>query len=661
VAKKGSDEGQAPAASGLVGTKLDVYELVRLIGEGGMGEVYEASHTLIGRKCAIKVLHPTEEGAEALVRRMIREARAASSIGHPNIVEVYDFRQAPDGAYYMVMELLDGLPLSKIVTEGQRISQDAAVSVMWSMLSALKEAHGMGIIHRDLKPENVFIARAKKGGYEVKILDFGISKFVGGKDSMRLTHTGAVLGTPYYMSPEQASGAADVDTRSDLWACGVILYEMLTGQVPFLGNSYNAIIAAILLKDHPPAAEVCDGVPPELDHIIARALTKDPVKRYQNAREFLNDLKPFRPDGPVTVGQFSLARSAARIPDALVPPDSLDEPVPEVDALLDEPVPAKADSDRAPTGRWTGPGVSKNTGTFLGPRVTTGPTKKPEPSQRSAFATTEIGGTGETDARPAEPPAAEAPPADPPPPAAPAKPPPPAAPADPPPPAAPAPTAAPTEPAPPATSLEWPLGAEPSGEVPHVRTTVKVRRSNAWIYLLAGGGVIVLVAVLIILGRRPAADSGKSEDEKDPPRPMIHVAKAPADDGATTRAGTGPDAASPRPRTTMEPRPMVVRVERPPPRAPMDARDKFVTITLKRLPPRARVFVEGKRIRPPIRLQKRKKKYCLTILARGYWPFKKCFWATADRTITAKMYRRGRPGRRPPPGPRIPREYLDPR
>ena len=287
--------------------KLDIYELVRLIGSGGMGEVYEAKHTLIGRRCAIKVLHQVLEANEEILTRMIREAQAASAIGHPNIIEVYDFRQAPGGSYYMVMELLEGASLEDVLDECDVLEPAGAFVVLSQVLSALGAAHEKGIVHRDLKPDNVFIAQNRKGGYEVKILDFGISKFTDPTgENMKLTKTGAVMGSPYYMSPEQASGKSDLDRRTDLWACGVMLFEMLTGDVPFPGDNYNEVLANILLKDPPDVSEYRDDLPEEVKAVLNKALQRDRNERYDNAEEMLSHLISFLPEKPVRVGGFSL-------------------------------------------------------------------------------------------------------------------------------------------------------------------------------------------------------------------------------------------------------------------------------------------------------------------------------------------------------------------
>ncbi len=293
--------------SGLVGQKIDVYEIVRLLGKGGMGEVYEARHTLIGRTCAIKVLSPDENMTEELLARMVREARAASMLGHPNIVQIYDFRMDSSGRFFMAMELLEGRSLADLMSEHHTFTSKIAASITLQILSALAAAHAKGVVHRDLKPDNIFLATDSTGNAKVKLLDFGISKFTSKvAGDMRLTQTGAVLGTPYYMSPEQAEGRKDLDTRSDLWSCGTILYEMVTGRVPFYGESYNQVMAAILMKPYTPPRCIAADLEPGFERIIMKAMEKDPENRYASASEFFKDLLPYHSAEEIRVGSLVL-------------------------------------------------------------------------------------------------------------------------------------------------------------------------------------------------------------------------------------------------------------------------------------------------------------------------------------------------------------------
>src|SRR6187401_2004204 len=214
----------------------DKYRIVRLIGEGGMGAVYEGENTRIRRRVAIKVLHGNVAGMADAVARFEREAQAAGRIGSEHIVEVLDLGALPDGDRYLVMEYLDGDGLGTRIKNRTHLTPAELCPIAFQLMEGLAAAHGAGIIHRDLKPDNVFLLRSRHGKQDfVKLLDFGISKFsaLSGDSGFSMTRTGAVMGTPYYMAPEQAKGSRELDHRVDIYATGVILYEALTGQVPF--------------------------------------------------------------------------------------------------------------------------------------------------------------------------------------------------------------------------------------------------------------------------------------------------------------------------------------------------------------------------------------------------------------------------------------------
>ncbi|HEY1587271.1 MAG TPA: serine/threonine-protein kinase, partial [Polyangia bacterium] len=226
----------------LVGQVLaDRYRIVRLLGEGGMGQVYEAQHLNINKRFAIKMLRPEVIGSAQSLQRFRQEAWAASSIGHENIVEIDDFATLPSGQVYLAMEFLDGQSLAERIRDGAPLALEQAVAVLIAVAHGLAAAHDKGIVHRDMKPENVFLAR-KGGRVTAKILDFGIAKMTGGDEASNLTRTGAIFGTPLYMSPEQAKGKP-ADARADVYALGVILYELLTGSVPFGGESSVEILS----------------------------------------------------------------------------------------------------------------------------------------------------------------------------------------------------------------------------------------------------------------------------------------------------------------------------------------------------------------------------------------------------------------------------------
>jgi serine/threonine-protein kinase len=277
----------APFVGHTIGGK---YHILGLLGEGGMGAVYEAENTTIGRKVAIKVLHPAQAKKKVAVKRFHQEARAAGRIGHPNICEVYDLGTLDDGSPYLVMERLVGETLSsRIAREGGMPLLDV-LDILAQVLSGLSAAHELGIIHRDIKPENVFLTERAGMPPVAKLLDFGVSKVifrvVGEEEDGDLTRTGMVMGTPYYMSAEQARGERNLDGRVDVYACGVLMYEALTAKRPFTGKNYNALLMAILTGTPIPATQLRPSLPPDVDRILAKAMARRREDRYQTAAEF---------------------------------------------------------------------------------------------------------------------------------------------------------------------------------------------------------------------------------------------------------------------------------------------------------------------------------------------------------------------------------------
>ena len=272
------------------------YRVLELLGKGGMGAVYRGEHQLIGRKLAIKVLHGKFVGDEEMVTRFYREARAAAAIGHKNIIEVLDVGATEEGDPYIVMEYLEGESLGAMLKRVGPLDLPAACGILEPVLLALAAAHKAEIVHRDIKPDNIFLA-ARSGEdeeseeTEVKLIDFGISKVARDIQETQLTLTGHVLGTPAYMSPEQAQGASVVDHRVDIYSMGVILYQMLTGKLPFESDNYNALLAKILTGDPTPPEEAYPGFPSAAKDVIYRAMSSDPDDRYQDAREMLDALK----------------------------------------------------------------------------------------------------------------------------------------------------------------------------------------------------------------------------------------------------------------------------------------------------------------------------------------------------------------------------------
>ncbi len=314
-----------------MGTVLDGrYRVVRFLGAGGMGEVYRAEHIHIVKTVAIKLLKPEITGDTEALMRFKREAILASSIGHPSIVRIEDFGQLPDGRVYMAMECLEGETLAAVCSRGP-VPLAQALSWMAQTARGVAAAHDKGIVHRDLKPENVFLAR-QDGREVVKIVDFGIAKMrsgmtlsnhdaPSGAGAVTLTQEGRVFGTPYYMSPEQAMGI-DVDFHTDIYAMGIMLYELVSGRVPFAEGSFMRVLFMQVHEPVPPLRSVCPDVPPSVEAIVHQALEKDPSRRQESAHELARQLEQAmrdleKPDEPKEV-----ARS-----DAGTPVSSVDSPL----------------------------------------------------------------------------------------------------------------------------------------------------------------------------------------------------------------------------------------------------------------------------------------------------------------------------------------------
>jgi eukaryotic-like serine/threonine-protein kinase len=272
----------------MVGEVIGSYRVLQAIGEGGMGRVYLAEHSLIGKKVAIKVLLPEFCNNPGIVSRFFNEARATAQIKHPSLIEIYDFGHHPGGSAFIVMEFLDGESLAKRLQTRGPIQQSLALELARQVANALQATHAKGIIHRDLKPDNVFLVPEPDlvCGLRAKVLDFGIAKLADEGTSSVKTRTGALMGTPAYMSPEQCRGAGAVDHRTDIYSLGCMMVEMLSGRPPFIGEGPGDVIAMHLYEPAPSLARFA----PMLDPLIQRMLVKKPQDRFPSMNEVLAEL-----------------------------------------------------------------------------------------------------------------------------------------------------------------------------------------------------------------------------------------------------------------------------------------------------------------------------------------------------------------------------------
>ncbi len=349
------------------------YRIVRQIGAGGMGAVFLGENMRVRKTVAIKVLHAGAGGVEDAVQRFEREAQAAGQIGSDHIVEVFDLGRTPAGDHFMVMEYLDGESLRQRIQRGRAVEPSVVAPIVCQMLDGLGAAHAAGIIHRDLKPDNVFILREKAGRRDfVKILDFGISKFlqIGGDGAV--TRTGMVMGSPSYMSPEQVKSSNDVDARSDLYTVGVILYEAVTGHVPFKANTFAELLFKIVYEPLPDPRTLNPSVDDAFARLIVKACAAKREDRFQSAAEFKSALLPFVSHGNVNANAMSMQQAAAGTP---MPPRALPPIGPPIGPPMGPPMgPPSALPVRLPPGSAPGAGMaSPSAGQGMSPALPMAP------------------------------------------------------------------------------------------------------------------------------------------------------------------------------------------------------------------------------------------------------------------------------------------------
>jgi hypothetical protein len=330
------------------------YRIGGALGVGGMGAVFEATHVLLGSRVAIKLLLPEHAEDQEMCGRLMREARIASSTGHRSITRVLDIGHTREGAVYLVMELVTGRSLERVILDEPPISSPRAAVLISHVLAGLEVVHRKGIVHRDLKPSNLMVTVDEEGIELVKILDFGISKVAG--EVSPLTTIGKVMGTPWYMAPEQARGESDLDARTDIYACGAILYHMLTGRPPLDAPNLAAMISTILEGVIQEPSRIARGISPAMDEIVLRALARRRDQRFPDATAFRRALRPF-------CAAFSAKTALGHGPSTL----------PELGRAATPPGPSEGDEGLAPPGPPEGdeglapPGALLRAGSEEGP------------------------------------------------------------------------------------------------------------------------------------------------------------------------------------------------------------------------------------------------------------------------------------------------------
>lgn len=354
-----------PDPDPLLGTTVwDKYRVDRLIGQGGMGAVYQATNTAIGKRVALKFLDRDAARDQDAVARFQREAQAASAVESAHIVQIFDAGRSEQDRPFLVMELLTGEDLRARLRREKKLELPEVVHIAGQVLRALDRAHEAGIVHRDMKPDNVFLCRRDDDPMFVKIVDFGISKVARRTATAdTLTRRGTVLGTAFYMSPEQAQAFRDIDGRTDLFSLGSIMFEALAGRPPHVGTAYEAILIDICTKDAPDVRTFAPDVPEPLAQVIARALSRDRDQRFQSAGEFYEALAAAAP-GLVRTGGPSGSRDALLSGDNLQPGSEPSQPDARVATVEGTAVHSRRADARAQTRRTVVVGLVAALGAF---------------------------------------------------------------------------------------------------------------------------------------------------------------------------------------------------------------------------------------------------------------------------------------------------------
>jgi serine/threonine-protein kinase len=311
---------------------LETYRVEGVIGGGGMGVVLAATSLKRGERVAIKVLQPDKAQREEVVKRFLLEANAVLKIESPHVARVFDVGRLPSGAPYMVMEYLEGMSLAALLRERGPLPPSTAADYLLQACEALAEAHLSGIVHRDLKPANLFLCQEVDGSESIKVLDFGVSKMRSTTGmSLGMTLPTEMVGSPFYMAPEQMRCSRDVDRRCDIWAMGVTLYELCTGKRPFQGDVLPALMMAVLQRQPPPLRELLPDAPPTLEEVVERCLRKEPEDRYADVAGLAAALAPLAPDHAQRILD-RISRVSRATPISSLPPRPSDTEIPALGA-----------------------------------------------------------------------------------------------------------------------------------------------------------------------------------------------------------------------------------------------------------------------------------------------------------------------------------------